>query len=47
MGINNLPQPQAGRRATWKTAAVVIAVFVSALWVIEIVNASSGGDLTD
>ncbi len=47
MGISRLPQPQSGRRATWKTAAVVIAVFVAALWVIEIVNAASGGDLTD
>ncbi|MEO9221900.1 MAG: rhomboid family intramembrane serine protease, partial [Mycobacteriaceae bacterium] len=47
MELSHLPQSESERRATWRTAAVVIVVFVAALWVIEIVNAASGGDLTD
>lgn len=40
------PKPVGGR-PRWQVAAVVILVFVAALWVIETVNYASGGDLTD
>lgn len=39
--------PQTTRRPPWQTAGIVIIAFVAALWVIEIVNSASGGDLTD
>jgi membrane associated rhomboid family serine protease len=39
--------PQTTRRPPWQTAGIVIIAFVAVLWVIEIVNSASGGDLTD
>lgn len=47
--MNGFPPatPQTTRRPPWQTAGIVIIAFVAALWVIEIVNSASGGDLTD
>jgi len=47
MALSRFPQSQSGRRPTWQQAAIVIAAFVALLWVVEVINAASGGDLTD
>ncbi|WP_127783552.1 rhomboid family intramembrane serine protease [Rhodococcus sp. X156] len=36
-----------GGQPVWKTAAVTIALFVAALWVIQGVNSATGDELTD
>lgn len=36
-----------GGQPVWKTAAVTIALFVAALWVIQGINSATGDELTD
>lgn len=47
MNAPSATTPARWRRPPWQLAAVVILAFVALLWVIEIINSASGGDLTD